>query len=52
MRPEREAEMALECLRIAHGDISHAETMLRFVTGKEVDDARAKLDAVKAVISG
>ena len=51
MRPEREAEMALECLRIAQGSLPHAEKMLSFVTGKAIDDAKRKLDAVKAAIT-
>lgn len=51
MRSEREAEMALECLRIAQGSIRRAEEMLAFVTGKAVDDAERKLDAVKAAIT-
>lgn len=51
MRSEREAEMALECLRISQGCIRHAEQMLAFVTGKAVDDAQRKLDAVAAVVS-
>lgn len=51
MRPEREAEMALECLRIAQGSIRRAEEMLAFVTGKAVDDAQRKLDAVKAALN-
>lgn len=42
MRSEREAEMALECLRISQGCIRHAEQMLAFVTGKAVDDVEAK----------
>lgn len=42
MRSEREAEMALECLRIAQGSVQCAEKMLAFVTGQTVDDVEAK----------
>ncbi len=50
MRHFEEQRLALECLRIADGNVERARALLAFVTGKEADDAKAKLDAVRAVV--
>jgi hypothetical protein len=47
MRSHEDRETALECLRIAKGDVDHATRMLAFVTG---DDAAEKLAAVQEAL--
>lgn len=51
MRDLDEQRIALECLVLAHGDIADAMAFLAFVTGTDEDDAKAKLDAVRAAVS-
>lgn len=59
MRDTSDRVLALECLRLALGHhdrlngepIDNAAKLFAFVTGSDVDDAKAKLDAVRAVVS-
>lgn len=57
MRSIEEQSFALECLRLASAPEKPARDVVRdagffhaFVTGKDVDDAKRKLDAVSEVI--
>lgn len=50
MRDIEEQRVALECLKIAQGNVGLARDMLAFVTGREQDDAKRKRDAVREVI--
>ena len=51
MRDIEEQRLALECLKLAGGCIRHAEGMLAFVTGRDADDAKAKLEAVREALT-
>lgn len=51
MRAIEEQRLALDCLQLAHGDVALAERYYAFVTGKDVDDAKRKLDAVQKAVS-
>lgn len=50
MRPEFEQSLALECLKLALGDLAEAESYFAFVTGRKTDDAKARLDAVREAL--
>lgn len=52
MRDIEEQRIALECLKLAEGDLGLADAFIAFVTGEEQDDAKSKLNAVREVVSG
>lgn len=54
MRSENDQRTALECLKLAHNPeapvervVQRATAFYTFVTGKELDDAKRKIDAVR-----
>jgi hypothetical protein len=61
MRSPEEQRVALDCLALAQGTSQHlehpseiinrAQAYFAFVTGTAADDAKAKLDAVRQVVS-
>lgn len=58
MRDYEQQHIALECLKLAasgritgDGPINMAERFYAFVTGEDEDGAKAKLDAVRAVVT-
>lgn len=51
MRWTDEQQVALECLKIAEGNIPAARAMLAFVTGRDADDAKDKLEEVRKIVS-
>lgn len=59
MRNPDEQQLALECLRLAHGNgetgwefvIRRAEQYHAFVTGRDADDAKAKLAVVREAVA-
>ena len=51
MRNPEERTLALECLRLADGNVTHAEQLLAFVLGADTDDAKAKLAIVREAVA-